>query len=73
MNAHEFAAHLLVAIEGYDDAIGFDDEGCLRSIRTYSDAGILTRDAGLVVHFADGTEFQLTIVRSRRADNGDES
>lgn len=31
----------------------------------YREAGVLTRDAGLVLTLGDGTEFQLTVLRSR--------
>lgn len=31
---------------------------------TYSDAGVLTYNAGLVLRMTDGAEFQITIVRS---------
>ena len=34
-------------------------------VRTYEDAGIMTYDKGLVITLPDGTEYQLTIVRSR--------
>lgn len=34
-------------------------------VRTFEDAGILTNNKGLVVRLPDGSEFQLTIVRSR--------
>ena len=37
--------------------------GC--SARTYSDAGVLTYNKGLVITMPDGSEFQLTIVQSR--------
>jgi hypothetical protein len=36
----------------------------LDRVRTFSDAGVMTRDAGLVLRLEDGTEYQLTIVRS---------
>ena len=32
---------------------------------TYADAGVLTRDAGLIVRTAAGDEFQVTIVQTR--------
>ena len=35
------------------------------SVRSFRDAGLLTLDEGLVITTADGSEFQLTIVRSR--------
>ena len=31
----------------------------------FKSAGILTRDAGLVIRLKDGSEFQITVVRSR--------
>lgn len=34
-------------------------------VSTYDDAGILTYDKGLVIQLPDGSEYQLTIVRSR--------
>jgi len=34
-------------------------------VSTFEEAGVLTRDAGLVVTATDGTEFQVTIVHSR--------
>ena len=35
-------------------------------IRTFEEAGILTYNRGLVVKFADGQEFQVTIVKNGR-------
>ena len=48
--------------EGYDSS-----EICWDNLRvhTYAEAGVLTCDKGLVIALPDGTEFQLTIVRSR--------
>ena len=37
----------------------------VRDVRTFAEADILTTDKGLVVACEDGTEYQLTIVRSR--------
>ena len=42
-----------------------DDLVNLRRVRTYEEDGVLTQNAGLVVTTADGSEFELTIVRSR--------
>lgn len=42
----------------------FDPDG-VRGTATFADAGIMTRNAGLVVTMDDGEEFQITIVRSR--------
>ena len=44
------------------------DEHCGRAITcvdTYDEAGVLTNNAGLVVELTDGSEFQITIVRSK--------
>ena len=37
----------------------------VRSVLTYDEAGMLTRNYGLVVRTSDGSEFQITIVQSR--------
>ena len=37
----------------------------LARIETFEDAGVLTMSRGLVLHMADGSEFQLMLVRSR--------
>jgi hypothetical protein len=44
-----------------------DDAGdqSVRSAESFTDAGVMTTNEGLVVTTADGAEFQLTIVRSR--------
>ena len=44
----------------------------IRQIATYDDVGMLTRDKGLVIEAADGTEFQVTIVESRPAASNDD-
>ncbi|MFA5291926.1 MAG: hypothetical protein WC496_02715 [Phycisphaerae bacterium] len=37
----------------------------VRSVMTYDEAGMLTRNNGLVVRTGDGSEFQITVVQSR--------
>ena len=37
----------------------------IERVSTFDEAGVLTRDAGLVITTKDGSEFQLTIVQSR--------
>jgi len=37
----------------------------IASIRTFEDSGLLTQNQGLVIRYDDGTEFQLTIVKSK--------
>lgn len=34
-------------------------------VQTYSEAGVMTYDKGLVTTLPDGSEYQLTIIRSR--------
>jgi len=56
-------------IERQDD----EDEGSdladylagIDAVATFDDVGLLTGNKGVVLTFADGSEFQLTIVRSR--------
>ena len=42
-----------------------DEEPLLDEVLSYEDAGLLTRDHGVVLRFRDGGEFQVTVVRSR--------
>jgi len=37
----------------------------IKSVRTFEDAGLLTRNSGLVVTLRDGSQFEVTIVKSR--------
>ncbi len=37
----------------------------ITSVRTFEEAGVPSEDKGLVVTMSDGSEFQITIVRSR--------
>ena len=48
--------------EGYDSY-----EICWENLRvqTYSEAGVMTYNKGLVITLPDGSEYQLTIVQSR--------
>lgn len=40
-------------------------QGDLRRVESFDAAGIMTTDAGFVMLMADGTEFQVTVVRSK--------
>ena len=42
-----------------------ESEVDVRDIETFKDAGVLTNNAGIVLRLMDGSEFQITIVRSR--------
>ena len=59
----ELLGTLLEDNPGLDDD---DDDAAIRDVASFRDAGVLTSNAGLVVTLVDGTEFQLTIVLSRR-------
>ena len=64
MNEHDFASRLLdILFNDREYAAVFDFE--LQDVRTYADLGMLTNNAGLVVEMDDGSEFQITVVRSR--------
>ena len=41
----------------------FSGDNAIMSVDTFTDAGILTLNKGLVVRMADGAEFHITIVR----------
>lgn len=45
-----------------DDAENFTSE--VRSVRTYREAGILSRNEGLVIQMSDGRQFQITVIQS---------
>ena len=42
-----------------------DDVADIDRVSTYPEVGMLTDNAGLVVRMKDGSEFQITIVKSR--------
>jgi hypothetical protein len=50
-------------IETMAEAIAEQTE--VRMVMTYEEAGMLTNDTGLVVRTNDGSEFQITVVKSR--------
>lgn len=54
----EDALNLLISgeLDLVDTALGE-----VSNIKTYAEAGILTRDSGLVLRMEDGSEFQITI------------
>ncbi|MBE0567937.1 MAG: hypothetical protein IH621_18430 [Krumholzibacteria bacterium] len=71
MTAHEIAEALQGLAATCDDplteylAAPADDDVCVSDAVSYSEAGVLTHDAGFVLRMSNGTEFQVTIVRSR--------
>ena len=56
---------LLIELFDLLDEFPTDVDRAISCVRTFADADILTRDSGVVVTAADGSEFQVTIVRSR--------
>ena len=72
-NPHDIVALfdtlLLEGCEASEDEPRDDDYdeilGNIRSASTFRDAQVLTTDAGLVVRMQDGSEFQVTVVRSK--------
>jgi hypothetical protein len=57
-DAAELEEALMLALEGYCDAHEIDTP----EIVTFTDAGILTMNRGIVVRVRGGREFQVTIV-----------
>ena len=58
----EDALNLLISgeLDLVDTALGE-----VSNIKTYAEAGILTRDSGLVLRMEDGSEFQITLKQSK--------
>ncbi len=48
-----------------EDADATENAEALDRIRTFAEAQVLTRDAGLVLHLKDGSQFYVTIVQGR--------
>ena len=55
------------ALEAADEraVVEDGDDETICSLRTFDDAGLMTQNSGLVVRLADGSEYQVTVVRSR--------
>lgn len=70
MNEREFQDLLQTLIE--DDSIECVDELEGASVATFEEGGILTRNKGLTISLADGSEFQITIVQSSASDADEE-
>jgi hypothetical protein len=58
------------------ESLAFGDEQTgeqhIKRILTFERAGLLTRNRGLVLTMADGSEFQITIVQSKLAEDEEE-
>lgn len=60
MNETEFVEYLNEALSWASN-----EDGMIIGSDTFKDVGIMTRNEGLVVRMKDGTEFQITVVKSR--------
>lgn len=67
MNAFDLEQAIQDALNERDEHAAdlHGDAPVFRRIVNYADAGVLTRDAGLVIRAASGDEFQVTIVQTR--------
>ncbi|HOD84898.1 MAG TPA: hypothetical protein PKG77_26075 [Phycisphaerae bacterium] len=72
MNAHDIETLIAQALNLHAEALNSDDctdvpDGVeeVAGILTFEEAGVLTRDAGLVIRTRDGSSFQITVVQSR--------
>lgn len=63
-DASDFADAIQGLLDGDFDTEQAFPNADLRSV-TFKDAGLLTSNDGLVVTLSDGSEFQVTVVRSR--------
>ena len=54
-------------VEYLEETLAWSNEesGMFKSVRTFDSVGMMTRNKGLVVRMKDGSEFQLTIVKSK--------
>lgn len=53
------------AYEDDIDGYSFAEASNIKQVSTFAENGLLTRDHGLVLKMDDGSEFQLTIKRSK--------
>ena len=68
MNAFDLEQAIQEALDERDENAAElrGDPPVFHRIVSYADAGVLTRDAGLVIRTTSGDEFQVTIVQVRR-------
>lgn len=45
--------------------IVYDEMEGVRNVKTFDEAGLLTRNKGIVINLTDGSEFQITIIKSK--------
>jgi hypothetical protein len=64
MDGRKMAEHIEDAIYNREEDVKFDGP-YVDDITTFEDFGMLTKNKGLVIKMEDGSEFQITIVKSR--------
>lgn len=72
MTERAFAAGLADLLNGDGEVDEVFESASIDNAIAYDEAGVLTRNAGFVASLEDGTEFQVTVVRSRRGRRDDE-
>ena len=76
MTEQRFQDYLYMLLQAIADSAPTDEDGELlwpalkesddiQDVRSFADDQVLTSNKGLTVRLADGTEYQLTIVKSR--------
>ena len=63
INAQSIADYLVDLIEQDEEL--WSDDGDKPTVRSFEEAGVMTRNAGLVLRAPDGQEFQISVVKSR--------
>ena len=63
MDENEMRDLLSEVLEHNDEECGTESE--VKDTSTFEDAGLLTKNKGLVVRMKDGSEFQITILQSK--------
>lgn len=64
-NLQDALVMLIDEQEAFSDLFPESDMPDVRHVETFEHAGVMTTDAGVVLRFVDGSEYQITIVRSR--------
>ena len=63
IDARAIADYLIYLIEQDDEF--WSDAGDKPTVRSFEEAGVMTRNAGLVLRTPDGQEYQVSVVKSR--------
>ena len=60
MSEHELANYLIEVLDWSNS-----EDGAIKDVDTFESAGLLTQNEGLVIKMQDGSNFQLTITKTR--------